>query len=77
MTLSESEGRFTEAARAASTCELRSQGQLGRILSHRIDRQGAKPRTRFVGHGFSRDIEHQERAGQTACPFSLCAEHVR
>jgi hypothetical protein len=33
--------RFTESAYAASTCELRSQGQLGRILSHRIDRQGA------------------------------------
>jgi hypothetical protein len=62
--------RFTDSAYAASTCELRSQGQLGRILSHRIDRQGAKPRTRFVGHGFSRDIEHQK--GQpNRLPFFL------
>jgi hypothetical protein len=33
--------RFTDSAYADSTCELRSQGQLGRILSHRIERQGA------------------------------------
>ena len=69
--------RFTESAYAASTCELRSQGQLGRILSHRIDRQGAKPRTRFVGHGFSRDVEHQKRAAWTpGCPFSCTPRRV-
>jgi hypothetical protein len=39
--------RFTESAYAVSTWELRSQGQLGRILSHRIDRQGATTHSAF------------------------------